>query len=100
MIDLAPHTDGVILPVRARAGARSDAVTGHHAGMLKVSVTTPPEKGKANRAIIALLAKTLNVRKSQIELLTGQTSPEKRFLITGVTIDELREQIERVLEGL
>ena len=100
MIDLAPHTDGVILPVRARAGARSDAVTGHHAGTLKVTVTTAPDKGKANRAIIALLAKTLNVRKAQIELLTGQTSPEKRFLITGVTTEQLRLQLDGLLDDI
>ena len=99
MIDLAPHADGVILPVRARAGAKSNGVTGHHAGMLKVAVTTAPEKGKANRAIIALLAKSLGVRKAQITLLTGQTSPEKRFLIAGVTIEGIRQQLDVLLNA-
>ena len=67
--------------------------------MLKVAVTTAPEKGKANRAIIALLAKSLGVRKAQITLLTGQTSPEKRFLITGVTIEGIREQLDVLLNA-
>ena len=97
---MVPHAGGVVLPVRARAGAKSSAVAGHHAGMLKVNVTAAPEKGKANRAIVAVLAGALALRKSQIELLSGQSSPEKRFLITGLTIDELRDQIERVISDL
>jgi len=97
MIDLKPHPEGTILPVRAQAGARKNEIRGVQDGMLKVSVTQAPERGKANKAIAALLAKALGFRKSQIELLAGQTSPTKQFLIRETTPDDLLPAIERAL---
>ncbi|MEX0937705.1 MAG: DUF167 domain-containing protein [Pirellulales bacterium] len=98
MIELAAHPQGVILPVKAHAGARRDAIEGCRQGMLRVSVTQAPEKGKANKAIVALLSKTLGVAKRRIELVSGATSPEKRFLISGVEVDSLREMIAQAIE--
>ncbi len=89
MIRLELHPEGVLLAVRASPGARRDEIRGEHDGALKVAVTQAPEKGKANKAIIELLAKRLRLRRSQIELLSGATSSQKHFLIRGVTADEL-----------
>ena len=97
VIDLESHPGGVILPVKAHAGARRNEVGGVQNGMLKVSVTQAPEKGKANKAIIALLAKELSLKKAQIELVAGETSGQKRFLIDSVPLSELRERIERLV---
>ena len=92
MLALASHPDGTILPVRAQPGARRSEIRGIQDGMLKVCVTQSPEKGKANRVIVELLSKSLGLKKSQIELLSGETSHQKRFLVRGVTIDELVQQ--------
>jgi uncharacterized protein (TIGR00251 family) len=89
VIALEPHPEGVILPVRAHPAARRNEVRGQQDGMLKVSVTQAPEKGKANKAIIECLAKNLGLKKSQIELLSGETSHHKRFLIRGLAVDDL-----------
>lgn len=97
MIDLQPHASGTILPVRAQPGARRNEIRGEQDGMLKVSVTQAPEKGKANKALIALLSKQLSLRKSQFELIAGETSSKKRFLVTEVTPRALAERIERIL---
>ncbi len=51
MIDLQPHAEGVILPVRAQPGSRRNELRGEQDGMLKVCVTQSPEKGKANKAL-------------------------------------------------
>ena len=99
MISLESHADGTILPVRAHPGARRNEIRGEHEGMLKVSVTQAPEKGKANKALAALLAEELSLRKSQIELISGESSPQKRFLIRGVAPDELSRRIEPLLKG-
>jgi uncharacterized protein YggU (UPF0235/DUF167 family) len=93
MIELEPHPAGVLLPVRAHAGAKRNAITGEHAGMLKVSVTQAPEKGKANQAIQALLAVVLQLRKSQIELIAGETATQKKFLVRDVSAERLRARI-------
>jgi uncharacterized protein len=81
---------GVMLMVRAHAGARRNAVLGIRAGALRIAVTAAPEKGKANRAITELLAKKLGVSKSSIELVSGETAPQKRFLIVGASMDAMR----------
>jgi len=97
MIDLKPHAEGTVLPVRARPGARRSEIRGHQDGQLRVCVTEAPERGKANRAVIAVLAGSLSLRKSQLELIGGQTSRKKRFLVRGITPDELAGRIEKVL---
>ena len=81
MIALEPHADGTILPVRAQPGARRNEIRSVQDGQLKVCVTQQPEKGKANKAVAELLAKKLGLKKSQIELLSGETSHQKRFLV-------------------
>jgi len=97
MIELTTHPRGVILPVRAHAGARKNGILGEHNGMLRVAVTAAPEKGKANRAIIAVLSDALETPKSSIELVAGETSPQKRFLIAGADAEQLRRRIERLV---
>lgn len=91
---LRPHPEGTILLVRAQPGARRNEIRGEQDGMLKVSVTQSPEKGKANKALIALLSKELSLRKSQLELITGQTSHQKQVLVRNVTPEELSKLIE------
>jgi hypothetical protein len=100
MISLEAHPEGTILPVRAHAGARRNGIRGEQAGSLQVSVTQAPEKGKANKAIIAVLAKSLSLRKSQFELLSGETSPRKRFLVRSVAGDDLANRLREVLTAI
>jgi len=97
MIRLETHDDGVVLPVRAKPGAGRNGIAGEHNGALKVSVTQAAEKGKANKALVAVLAKELRLRKSQIELIAGRTSSQKRFLVREITIDDLARRIEKTL---
>jgi uncharacterized protein (TIGR00251 family) len=58
-------------------GARADAVVGWRGDALKISVTAAPEKGKANRAVVALLAETLGVPAGSIVLVAGEASQDK-----------------------
>jgi hypothetical protein len=95
LIPLEPNSDGVILPVRAQPGARRNEIRGEQDGMLKVCVTQSPEKGKANKALVELLSKKLGLKKSQIELISGETSHQKRFLIRGLDPKELAERIAK-----
>ena len=94
MIELTPHDRGTVLPVRAQPGARKNAVLGERAGALRVSVSAAPEKGKANAAILGVLAEALGCKASQVALLSGETSREKRFIVSGVAPDELRRRVD------
>jgi uncharacterized protein (TIGR00251 family) len=93
MIAIIEHAEGCVLPVRAQPGARKNAVKGEQNGALKVSVTAPPEDGRANAALIELLHDSLGLKRSQIELLAGHTSRDKRFLIRGVTKADLAAKV-------
>jgi uncharacterized protein YggU (UPF0235/DUF167 family) len=91
-----PHRDGALLSVRAHAGARRSQLRCCPDGRLRVSVTEAPEKGKANKAIIELLARELGLKKSQIQLMAGQTAAEKRFLLLDAPLDEISRRLERL----
>ena len=97
MIDLLPQPDGVILPVQARPGAKKNEVRGEQNGALKVFVTQVPEKGKANKMIVEILAKSLKLKKSQIELVCGDTSPQK-VLVTGISPTNCPKRSRRSFE--
>ncbi len=92
-LEITDHADGCILSVRAQPGARRDAVVGEHAGMLKITVSAPPDKGRANNAIIEVLAAALGVKRSDIELVSGATSRQKKFFVRGRRAAELRSQL-------
>ena len=93
MIPLAETDGGILLPVRAQPGAGQNAIRGEHNGMLKVSVTQVAEKGKANKAIVEVLAKGLGLKRSQIELISGELQPQKTFLIREVSREALESRI-------
>lgn len=99
-VALGTHEDGVLLPVQAQPKARKNGVTGEHDGALKVAVTQAPEKGKANEAILKVLADELGLKRAQIKLLSGETSTKKKFIVSDVTADELNERIETCLRKL
>lgn len=91
-----PHAEGSLLAVYAQPGARRNQLRGIERGMLKLSVTQVAEQGRANEAIKKLLASSLGLRKSQIELVNGETSREKRFLVR-CSPDELRARVAAAL---
>jgi len=97
MIDLQGHAEGTLLPIRAQPGARRNEIRGEQDGALKVSVTQSPEKGKANKALIALLSKQLSLKKSQLEWIAGETSQRKQLLVRDITPRELARRIEECL---
>ena len=98
MIDLQETPQGVVVPVQAQPGARQNGITGEHAGRLRVAVTQAPEKGKANKALIEVLAAALDLKKSQVALVAGETSSQKKFLVTGVSLPELSRRLALCLE--
>lgn len=98
MIDLVQTETGILLPVKAQAGARTNGITGQHDGALKVSVTQAPEKGKANKALAKVIAAELGLKKSQVELGIGATSSTKLFVVSGIELTELSDRLQARLK--
>ena len=97
IVDVERDPRGFVLPVRAHAGAKRNAVVGAHSGMLRVAVTAAPEKGKANKAIAEVLSKAFGVPKASVVLLSGATASRKKFLLIGLTCESLRNTIASIV---
>jgi uncharacterized protein len=97
MIELTETADGLLLPIQAQPKAKKNAIVGIHDGRLKVAVTQAPEKGKANDAILKLLAKSLELRQSQLDLVSGETSSKKAVRVTGIDAEMLRSRLDGLL---
>ena len=94
---LQPHTLGTVLLIRAQPGSRKQGIVGKHGGRLKVAIHAAPEKGKANQAVLETLVEALDLKRSQVQLLGGETSQEKKVLITGVSVDEMQLRLTAVI---
>jgi len=72
------------LSVKVVPGSSRDRVMGRYGQGLKVQVAAPAEKGKANEAVVRLLAEFLGVKPQAIELVRGATNARKQFRIGGL----------------
>lgn len=99
-LELQADQDSCVIRVRAHPGARKNEVRGIHDGALRVAVTQVPEKGKANQAIVSLLARTLGVGKSSIQVIAGEQQPNKKLRIENMTPEQLRHRILTLLPEL
>jgi uncharacterized protein (TIGR00251 family) len=99
VISLEAHAEGVLIPVKALPGAKRNECRGESDGALRLCVTAAPEKGKANKALSELLAKLLDVKKSQVQLLSGETNPKKVFLVRNASIETIAERINLLLSS-
>jgi uncharacterized protein YggU (UPF0235/DUF167 family) len=82
----------IVLRIRAKPGARADRVAGVRGDCLLVEVRAAPERGRANEAVIRVLADALGLRASGIVLKTGATAPRKLFILPP----EARPALERL----
>jgi len=85
----------VRLRLRVSPGSRRSGIVGRHGDAWKVRVTSRPERGKANAAIRELLATTLRVPSSDVEVVAGATGRDKVVLLRGLTEDD----VEATLAG-
>lgn len=81
----SPSVTSATLDILVQPRASRAEIVGFHDGALKVRVTAPPVDGAANAAIEKLIATTLGVSKSQVEIVGGQTSKRKRVRISGLS---------------
>lgn len=72
---------GLFLKVKIIPQSSLDAILGWENEELKVRIAAPPEKGKANRALIKFLAKFLDLTQAQVVIVSGETSRHKKILL-------------------
>lgn len=92
-LHLEARGEDALLPVKVVPGASRDRVVGPLGSRLKVTVSRPPEKGAANKAVAALLARALGLKAGRVELAAGATRAEKTFLVRGLTPEAVRRRL-------
>jgi uncharacterized protein (TIGR00251 family) len=84
------------LTIKVVPGTSRDQIVGWLGDALKIKVTAPPEKGKANEAVVTLLAKTLGVRRDTIAIVSGHGSPAKTVDIALMDNDSIKKALEHL----
>lgn len=79
----------VVLSVLVQPGAARTAVVGRHGDAVKVRVAAAPERGRANAALVDLLAAELDVRRADVEIVSGHGGRTKRVRVRGVSADRV-----------
>ena len=96
---LSNGTRGAAITVRVTPRARKTEFGGIlEDGTVRIRVAAPPVEGKANRAVIAFLAKALGIRKNKIAIVAGERGLDKIITIEGMPADEVEEQIKANLD--
>jgi uncharacterized protein (TIGR00251 family) len=87
--------DAIRLRLKVVPRASSDDIVGWLGeDILKVRVAAAPERGRANAAVIQLLAATLGISQTQVRLVTGQSKEHKLVTVRGLSETELRSRLE------
>lgn len=86
------------LRLRVVPGATRARVVGRHGDAWKVRVTAPPEGGRANDAVLALLAEALGVGRRELELVSGRSSRDKVVALDGLTLEAAEERLAAAAE--
>jgi uncharacterized protein (TIGR00251 family) len=89
------HPDGAALTVWVVPGARQSEIVGFHGDAVKIRIAAPPERGRANKALIDLLSEHFG---AQVRLASGAGSRRKRFVVSGMSVSDLVECVDRLID--
>ena len=90
------ETETIFAEVEAKIIPKSsrNEIVSEESGLIKIKVTSPPVDGKANKAVVNLLAKHLKVSKKDIQIISGEKSRNKRIRIYGVSSHDFFKMLD------
>ena len=81
------------LRLRVAPGARRPGIAGRHGAGWKIRVAQPPEDGRANEAVLALLAQALDLPRSAVSLVSGHAARDKIVALDGIEPAEAERRL-------
>jgi uncharacterized protein (TIGR00251 family) len=84
------------ISVRVHPNARRSGFAGMIGEHHKLNVAAPPTDGRANQACVDFLAEFFGIRRSAVQLVTGQTNRTKLFELEGISPEELRLKLDSI----
>lgn len=96
MINIRKAENGIVVPIRVLPNSSREKIIGRHNGQLKIAVTAPPEKGKANRAIVKVIAKWLNIKITDILIISGDKAKDKEVFVRNILIKDVENLLSQI----
>jgi len=95
MIEISEKNGACSFAITVKTSAGKSRIAGEQDGALKVEVTAAPIEGKANAAVIKLIARSLGIAPSRVTITAGDKSKKKRISISGID----RASVEDLVAG-
>jgi len=99
VLQVRERPGGIVFAVRVQPKSSRDELTGIRDGILWMRVTAPPVAGKANAAVVTLLADRLNIPRASLALTGGARSHTKTIQVSGVSAADLTAAVDAALGG-
>jgi uncharacterized protein (TIGR00251 family) len=82
------------IKIRVQPGASRNQILGYRGDTLRMRVSAPPEGGRANEAVISLLAEALDVAKSRVTIVRGHSSKEKLIRVESLSQEKAQRRLK------
>ncbi len=95
MLEISRKGDACSFGISVKTSSKKNGILGEADGVLKIEVTAPPVEGKANGAVVKLIAGALDVAPSRVSIVAGQKSKKKRIAVSGIDPEYILQLIGR-----
>ena len=93
VINLHETALGITFAVKVQPRAKKNAILGDLGGAVKISLAAPPTDGRANQACLEFLAEVLNVPRSAVSIVSGETNRRKVVRVAGISAESVRDKL-------
>lgn len=91
MLNVREDGEGIIFAVRVQPRSSKNEICDLYGDAIKIKLTSPPVEGEANEGLIEFLAKSLDISKGQVEIISGHKSKNKIIKITGIKKEKVTD---------
>ncbi len=96
---VADGRQGTIIRVRVTPRSRREEILPNYGDEIRVRLTALPAEGQANKALVKLFARVLDVPRRDVEIASGSTSRRKTIRVRSLGAREVEERLRRFVEG-
>ena len=93
-LNIEKLNDTLVFLVKIVPASSKTSICGVLEGMLKIKISAPPQKGKANQSLMKFLAKKLGIKTRQISIISGLTNPVKKIRILNISEQLLLKNLD------
>jgi uncharacterized protein (TIGR00251 family) len=98
-LQLSRDKNGVLLNVRLKPRSRKNAISGVRDGTVQIEVSAPPIDNQANEAMLRVLAASLRIAKSHLEIARGEKSSDKTVRVLALDENEIQQRLTSSMDS-